>query len=112
MADVKVTETFIAVHVTNMTRATAFYTSVFGATVSFASPAWTSTHIAGVRIGLALGAPGRNGLHLAVTDLAAACAAVERAGGRITIGPTEVAPGVIVADVVDCEGNSITLRGP
>jgi predicted enzyme related to lactoylglutathione lyase len=43
-----------------------------------------------------------------VRDLAAARAAVERAGGR-TGATTEVAPGVIVAETTDTEGNRLTL---
>jgi predicted enzyme related to lactoylglutathione lyase len=48
------------------------------------------------------------GLHFAVSDLAAARAAVERAGGRIG-AETEIAPGVIVAEATDTEGNTFTL---
>ena len=110
-----VTETFFAVDVAQMTRATEFYVAAFGATVSFGMPAWTSLHVAGVRIGLALDpahAPKRTGLHFAVDDLAAAIAAVERAGGRVAWPATEVAPGVVVAGVIDTEGNELVLRGP
>ena len=106
-----VTETFFAVEVTDMDRAKAFYVNALGATVAFASPGWSSLRIAGVRIGLALNpmhSGGRVGLHFAVSDLAAARAAVERAGGR-TGAATEVAPGVIVADATDTEGNIFTL---
>ena len=78
----------------------------------FATPGWTSIRIAGVRLGLAL-SPGpvsaRVGLHFAVSDLAAAGARVERAGGRASGPPTEVAPGVVIADATDTEGNTFTL---
>ena len=109
---VTVTETFISVEVRDMARATAFYVSALGATVVFASPRWSSLRIAGVRIGLALAPDGtgsRGGLHFAVTDLAAAIAAVEGAGGRRIAPATEVAPGVVVADAADTEGNTFTL---
>ena len=110
-----VRETFFALEVADIARATTFYTTVFGATVAFASPGWTSTHVAGVRIGLVPNpahVPTQTGLHFAVDDLAAACAAVERGGGHVAIAPTEVAPGVTIAVVVDTEGNELALRGP
>jgi predicted enzyme related to lactoylglutathione lyase len=50
----------------------------------------------------------RIGLHFAVSDLAAARAAIERGGGR-TCKAVEVAPGVIVADATDTEGHGFTL---
>ena len=107
-----VRETFFSIEVADMARATAFYCEALGATVYFATPGWTSLHIAGVRIGLALNpelAGARVGLHFAVADLAVARAAVERAGGR-ALGPDlEVAPGVWIAQVADSEGNSFVL---
>jgi predicted enzyme related to lactoylglutathione lyase len=110
-----VTETFFSVEVRDMSRATAFYVAALGATVTFATPGWTSLRVAGVRIGLALspGAAGsRGGLHFAVTDLEAARAEVERAGGRSLGSPMEVAPGVLIADAMDTEGNTFTLKHP
>jgi predicted enzyme related to lactoylglutathione lyase len=107
-----VVETFFSVEVRDMSRATAFYVTALGATVVFALPFWTSLRIAGVRIGLALSpeATGsRSGLHFAVTDLDAARAHIERAGGRLLGAPTEVAAGVVIADVMDTEGNTLTL---
>ena len=107
-----VTETFFAILVADMDRAIAFYTRAFGATVSHKSPGWTSTHVAGVRIGLVPGEQrGYTGVHFAVDDLAAAHAAVEAAGGRIVLPATEVAPGVVISVVGDTEGNELTLRG-
>jgi predicted enzyme related to lactoylglutathione lyase len=109
---VAVRETFFSVEVRDMQRATAFYVGALGATVMFATPMWSSLSIAGVRIGLAMtpsGPAGRIGLHFSVSDLGAARAAVERAGGRPITGPTEVAPGVVIADVADTEGNIFTL---
>jgi predicted enzyme related to lactoylglutathione lyase len=107
-----VKETFFSVEVSDMQRAAAFYGDALGATVTFISPAWSSLHIAGVRLGLAL-SPGhpasKVGLHFAVSDLPGARAAVERAGGRIASPPLEVAPGVVLADVTDTEGNTFTL---
>jgi predicted enzyme related to lactoylglutathione lyase len=109
---VPVSETFISVLVHDMKRATDFYVDALGATVAFASPAWSSLHIAGVRIGLALDAghaPGPTGLHFAVADLARARAEIELAGGRVVQASVEVAPGVMIAEATDSEGNGIVL---
>jgi predicted enzyme related to lactoylglutathione lyase len=110
---VTVSETFFSVDVDDMERATAFYVAAFDASVIFATADWTSLRIAGVRLGLFRHpghGGGRIGLHFAVTDLAAARAAVERAGGRAAGPATEVAPGVVIAEVTDSERNSFTLR--
>jgi predicted enzyme related to lactoylglutathione lyase len=109
---VSVAETFFSVEVKDMQRAVAFYVSALGATVPFSSPGWTSLRIAGVRLGLALASEptaAAVGLHFAVTDLADACAAVERAGGYVASSPLEVAPGVVVLSATDTEGNTFTL---
>ena len=109
----RVTETFFSISVRDMARATAFYEEAFGATVQAAVPFWSSLHIAGVRVGLALikeHAATQIGLHFAVSDLDEACASVERAGGRVVTRRMEVAPGVVIATVTDTEGNSFTLR--
>ena len=111
-----VRETFFAVDVVDMERATAFYVASLGARVTFASAGWTSLEIAGVRVALALApaggsgrGPRRTGLHFAVGDLEAVRAGVVRAGGAAAGEPVEVAPGVLVAEVVDTEGNALTL---
>jgi predicted enzyme related to lactoylglutathione lyase len=108
-----VTETFFAVEVGDMRRATAFYVETLGALVTFASPAWSSLRIAGVRVGLFLHparVQGRIGLHFVVSDLSAARAGVEQAGGSAAAPAQEVAPGVVLAEVTDTEGNTFTLR--
>jgi|ERR1700722_11991484 predicted enzyme related to lactoylglutathione lyase len=107
-----VSETFLSVSVRDMARATAFYVDALGARVAYATPAWSSLYVAGVRLGLALDAEyggGRTGLHFAVSDLADAGAEVERAGGRVLQARVEVAPGVFVGDAADTEGNIFTL---
>jgi len=109
---VTVIETFFSIEVVDMQRATAFYVTALGASVLFASAGWSSLHIAGVRLGLALnpGHPaGRTGLHFAVDDLAAARTAIEAAGGQILAPALEVAPGVIAAEAADTEGNAFSL---
>lgn len=109
-----VTETFFSVDVGDMERATAFYVGALGASVAYATARWTSLRLAGVRVALFLHPErkaGRIGLHFAVDDLAAACAAIGRCGGRVVTPPSEVAPGVVTADVEDGEGNVFALRG-
>src|SRR6188768_143600 len=103
-----VTETFFSIAVTDMARATAFYTRAFGAKVSFATPGWTSLYVAGVRLGLAPGTPGPCGLHFAIDEVSPVIA---EAGGQI--GETiQAAPGVVLTMVTDSEGNTLTLRHP
>jgi predicted enzyme related to lactoylglutathione lyase len=120
---VKVEETFFAVVVRDMARATAFYSRVFDASITHASPAWTSLHVAGVRLGLSLVGDGRSGegdaddghgpehtgLHFAMRDLDEVCAEVERAGGSVARPPFEVVPGIVLALVRDTEDNGLTL---
>jgi predicted enzyme related to lactoylglutathione lyase len=107
-----VSETFFSLQVDDMERATAFYVAALGASVLWASERWSSLRIAGVRVGL-FHHPGHGrghvGLHFAVSDLDQARAAIERAGGSVA-APEEVAPGVIVADATDTEGNTFALR--
>jgi predicted enzyme related to lactoylglutathione lyase len=106
-----VRETFFSVEVVDMQRATSFYVNALGATVAFASPAWSSLRIAGVRIGLALSPrheATKTGLHFTVSNLGDARADVERAGGHVA-APTEVAPGTLIAEATDTEGNTFTL---
>jgi predicted enzyme related to lactoylglutathione lyase len=65
-----------------------------------------------VRVGLATNAAhagGPVGLHFAVDDLAAACDAIASGGGRVVAASIEVAPGVVVAEVADSEGNIFVL---
>lgn len=108
-----VVETFLSLGVASMERAATFYAGSLGAVATWTSPRWSSLKLAGVRIGLfedpAHGG-GRTGLHVVVTDLGAACAAVERAGGTIVFPAHQVAPGVLVAEVSDTEGNVFSLQ--
>jgi predicted enzyme related to lactoylglutathione lyase len=108
-----VIETFFSIEVRDKARATAFYVEALGASVTFAAPVWTSIQIAGVRVGLFLHpeqTPGRVGLHFVVSDLPESLAHVVQAGGSVVAAPREVAPGVVVADVADTEGNVFALR--
>ena len=95
-----------------MARATAFYGAAVGAVVKFASAEWTSLDVAGVRVALSLNvaaAPVRTGLHFVVDDVGAAQADIVRAGGAAAGAAVAVAPGVVIAEVADSEGNGFTL---
>lgn len=108
-----VSETFFSLGARDMDRAAMFYSRALGAATKWSSPRWSSLEIAGVRIGLFSNPEhvgGRAAIHFSVTDLAAACAAVEREGGRIVTAASEVAPKVYVADVADTEGNIFSLQ--
>jgi predicted enzyme related to lactoylglutathione lyase len=110
-----VTEMFIAVSVANMKRAVAFYVQAFGATATHESSHWSSLHIAGVRLGLSLNeehAGERSGLHFAVDNLSASLQAIEAAGGKTKMKPTNLGGGVVIASALDTEGNEVMLRGP
>ena len=102
---------FFSVDVSDMERATTFYEQAFGATVDFESPTWSSLVIAGMRLSLVLRKhqPSSIGLHFIVDDIALACAAVARAGGEIEPA-IETSGGIVIADVLDTEGNMFTLR--
>ena len=108
-----VTETFFTIDVNDVQRAAKFYVEGLGATIILASDASCSLLIAGVRVGLLLSAehqPCKVGLRFVVQDLAAANAAIKRAGGIIVTPVMEVTPGMLVALVTDTEGNGFTLR--
>lgn len=108
-----VAETFLSLSVADMDRAMTFYSKSLGALTTWTSPRWSSLKLAGVRIGLFANPKyggGRVGLHFAVTNLAAACSSIERAGGKIIASASEVAPGVLVVDVSDTEGNIFSLQ--
>ena len=105
-----VQEMFFYVYVGDVERAKAFYEKALGAKVEFASPAWASLVIAGVRLNLVLREqePSSTGLHFIVDNVALACAAVTSAGGDVAAA-IETSHGVI-ADAFDSEGNTFTLR--
>src|ERR671919_1638099 len=108
----KVRETFLSIPVADTARARRFYVSAFDASVQYESPGWSSLRIAGVRLGLNASphdAGSRTGLPFVVDDLAFACEAIFSAGGEVVAHPSEVQPGVVLADVADTEGNILTL---
>jgi predicted enzyme related to lactoylglutathione lyase len=113
---VKTVGTYFIVYVTDMERATRFYSDVFDAEVRFASPHWTSLTIAGVQIGLHPGAEDAHreiGLGFDVDDLDAAGAEITAAGGRV-VKPPEYRPmeRITIGTVADTEGNEFTITLP
>ena len=106
-----VQEMFVSVYVRDMQRAVTFYMNALGAAVDFASESWSCLVIAGIRVSLELRdqAPSSTGLHFIVADVARACAAVAVSGGRIAPA-VEGAGGVVIAQIVDSEGNAIILH--
>jgi len=111
-ASVRIREAFFSIPVADMERARQFYVRAFDASVQYASPVWSSLRIAGVRVGLnatSSDKPLNTGLHFVVENLGLACEAIASAGGMVVTDPTEVQPGVVVADAADTEGNIFTL---
>ena len=111
--DFEVAETFLSVSVADMDRAVTFYSKSLGAATTWASPGWSSLTVAGVRIGLFANpghGGGRVGLHFAVSDLEAAGASIKQAGGIILSPASQVAPGLLVAEASDTEGNIFSLQ--
>lgn len=108
----KPVETYFAVPVVDMERATNFYVSVFEADATYTSPDWSSLWIAGVRVALSrepdrAGSP--IGLHFNVDELQAACGVVADAGGRVLAESFQPQEGVTIARVADTEGNELVL---
>jgi len=106
-----VQELFFSVNVRDMDRAIAFYETALGATVDHASPTWSSLVIAGIRVSLVRckEQPASLGMHFIVDDVALACAAVMFAGGELAPA-VETPAGIVIAEVLDTEGNTFTLR--
>jgi predicted enzyme related to lactoylglutathione lyase len=107
----RVQETFFSIYVRDMDRAVSFYETALGATVDYVSTSWSSLVIAGVRVSLVLSARSASmtGMHFIVDDVALACAAVVYSGGQIEPA-VETAAGIVIAEMLDSEGNTFTLR--
>jgi len=106
----QITKTYFMVPVGDMDRAVAFYGSVLGLDVRFASPEWTELAWRDAVVALHLGgepAGTRGWLGFEVDDIDAALAEIERGGGRRDSERTE--GGVRLVTVTDTEGNSLTI---
>jgi predicted enzyme related to lactoylglutathione lyase len=85
-----------------------FYVRAFDASVRHASPVWSSLRIAQVRLTLNARSSEtalKTGLHFVVNSLQLASEVIVSAGGVLVTYPTEVQPGVVVADAADTRGN-------
>lgn len=98
----------------DMTRAIRFYRDVIGLEVKFESREWAELAFGDAIVALHGGGNKgefrTTGLGLQVRDIRAACREVEAGGGRIASRPME-RPGepIILAEVVDTEGNQFSL---
>jgi predicted enzyme related to lactoylglutathione lyase len=106
-----ITKTYFMLPVRDMARALAFYQGTFSLLVDFESPYWSELHGHGATIALHHGGgpeeDRQSWLGFNVVDLDAALAEVEAAGGRR--GKERTEGGARLLDVVDTEGNILTL---
>jgi len=97
----------------DMSRAVSFYANVFGLEVATESPWWSELRLGTAIIALHGGGNGSfraTGLSFTVDDVEAACTLVEQHGGERRNGPEDRGDeGIILADVVDTEGNGIMI---
>src|ERR671931_998096 len=112
----KVTKTYFMLMAADVPRATSFYTRVFGLKPAFESPEWTELTQNGTTVALNGGGPSGErdtGLGFYVDDIDAACEAVSAAGGKVATGPeARTGEGIVLATVVDTEGNRLSIVEP
>jgi len=107
---VEITKAYLMLPVGDMDRAVSFYRDVVGLTLDFQSPFWSELRWREATIALHGGGSGEEreswlGFH--VTDLDAALAEIEAAGGHQ--GAERIEGGSRLVDVVDPEGNRLTF---
>ena len=103
----------------DMHRAVAFWRDTIGLEVKSQSPEWSELTYPGIPTavvalhGGGTGELNRTGLGFDVADIAAACDEVERAGGKVAMAPTDrPEEGIVLADLVDTEGNTFMFSAP
>ena len=102
--------------VQSMDRAVEFYSKTFGLPIGYQSPDWSELLCRDAVVALHSGGTGQRvdtGLSFVVDDIEAAVAAVAAAGGTVVNPPK--APGgegILLADLVDPEGNGFMLSQP
>jgi predicted enzyme related to lactoylglutathione lyase len=105
-----VTRTYFMLNVVDMARAVAFYKEVLGPVIRYESETWTEIKIGDATVALHAGGggPRPSGLTVEVLDLDEACEAVVRMGGEVGDGPLRQGT-MVLAEVLDSEGNAFTL---
>ena len=97
----------------DMDRAVRFYRDVIGLEVKEQSPWWSELAVGSAIVALHGGGNGdyrETGLSFTVTDIASACDAVVRGGGRIRSGPEDRGDeGIHLAHLTDPEGNGFMM---
>src|SRR5215213_1791134 len=99
----------VAYHVSDLTRAKAWYTSVLGVGPYFDEPFYVGYHVGGFELGLVPdGTPGRGGTvaYWGVPDAEAALGRLLELGGTEREPVTDVGGGIRVAAVADPFGNT------
>ena len=110
----KVTKTYVRLMAVDVAKTADFYRLALGLASRYESPSWTELSADGGIVALHDG--GRRtqtetSLGFEVDDIAAACAAVERAGGEIVERPADQY-GIVVARAADPDGNRFWLAQP
>jgi hypothetical protein len=112
----KVTGVKYLLMVEDMNRAVEFYSKVFGLPIGYQSDHWSELHAGDAVVALHSGGSGQRadaGLSFAVDDIEAAVAAVSAAGGTVVRPPhAPEGEGILLADLVDPEGNGFMLSQP
>ena len=103
---------FVILRVQDMGRAMRFYRDGLGLEERFETPVFSEVATANTVIALeggGKGEPRRSSLAFAVSDIDAACAAVEGAGGSVPTEPRNVQGDLWSAVACDTEGNAFAL---
>jgi predicted enzyme related to lactoylglutathione lyase len=100
--------------VSDVDKAKAFFTTLFAADPHVDSPYYVGFNVDGDEIGLLPGGhqQGMSGpvAFFDVDDIAASLDALREAGAQIVQEPTDVGAGLLVAKVIDGDGNDVGLR--
>ncbi|MGO8870473.1 MAG: VOC family protein [Acidimicrobiales bacterium] len=97
-------------------KAKALFAALFGADPHVESPYYVGFSVDGAEIGLVPGGhdQGMKGPvpFFDVDDISATLGTLQAAGAQVVQQPTEVGGGMLVAKVIDADGNDIGLRQP
>ncbi len=99
-----------------MSRAVEFYSKLFGLAIRYQSEHWSELACGDAVVALHSGGSGERvdtGLSFEVNDIEAAVAAVTASGGTVIQAPHALeGEGILLADLVDTEGNGFMLSQP